>query len=350
MLEILTKQLLSSCSLTEEQVSCAVEELVRESVEATAKAEFLTALARKGETPEEITAFVRELRSRCLQPALDAEHRSREILDVVGTGGDRLSTFNISTTVALLAAAAGVLVAKHGNRASTSSIGSADVMEALGVPFDLSPEEAATSLRQHGFAYFFAPRYHPAFRHIIPARKLCAQRDQPTIFNFLGPLLNPARPTAMLVGVPRPDLCEPLAHVLQSLGVRRAMVVCGSLKDAAGATRYLDEISPLGPTVIAEFFQERGMNCSTLEPGALPLQPSSLSDLQGGDRLHNANIIRHILSGEERGPKRDAVLLNAAAALFVAGRATSLTEGWETAAAIIDSGLARKKLAELTGK
>lgn len=349
MLKILTNQLLASRSLAAEQVSSAVEELVRESVEVTAKAEFLTALASKGETPEEIIAFVRELRSRCLQPDFDAEHRSCEILDVVGTGGDRLSTFNISTTVALLASAAGVLVAKHGNRASTSSIGSADVMEALGIPFDLSPEEAVISLRQHGFAYFFAPRYHPAFRHIIPARKLCAQRGQSTIFNFLGPLLNPAQPTAMLVGVPRPNLCERLARVLQNLGVRRAMVVCGSLKDAEGATRYLDEISPLGPTVIAEFFQERGMNSSTLEPGALPLQPSSLADLQGGDRLHNANIIRHILSGEERGPKRDAVLLNAAAALFVAGRATSLTEGWETAAAVIDSGLACKKLAELTG-
>ena len=349
MLESFTDQLRASRSLTDEQVVLAVEELVRESVDVTAKAEFLTALAKKGETTEEITAFARELRTRCLQPSLDPEHRSREILDVVGTGGDRLSTFNISTTVALLAAAAGVLVTKHGNRASTSSIGSADVMEALGVPFDLSPEEAVLSLRQHGFAYFFAPRYHPAFRHIVPARKLCAQRGQPTIFNFLGPLLNPGRPTAMLVGVPRPDLCEPLARVLQALGVRRAMVVCGSLKDSDGATRYLDEISPLGPTVIAEFFQERGMNCSTLEPEAFPLQPASLADVVGGDRLHNANIIRQILSGEERGPKRDAVLLNAAAALFVAGRAPNLLEGWETAAAVIDSGLARKKLAELAG-
>jgi anthranilate phosphoribosyltransferase len=335
--------------LTDEQVSSAVEQLVRESVDVTAKAEFLTALAKKRETPEEITAFARELRTRCLQPSLDPEHRSREILDVVGTGGDRLSTFNISTTVALLAAAAGVLVTKHGNRASTSSIGSADVMEALGVPFDLSPEEAVLSLRRHGFAYFFAPRYHPAFRHIVPARKLCAQRGQPTIFNFLGPLLNPARPTAMLVGVPRPDLCEPIARVLQALGVRRAMVVCGSLKDENGVTRYLDELSPLGPTVIAEFFQERGMNCSMLEPEAFPLQPASLADLRGGDRLHNASIVRQVLSGEERGPKRDAVLLNAAAAFFVAGRVANLSEGWETAATVIDSGLARKKLADLTG-
>src|SRR5262245_46764266 len=239
---MLTNQLLASGSLSDEQVSFAVEELARESVDVAAKAEFLTARARKGETPEEITAFVRELRSRCLRPPLDAEHRSRQILDVVGTGGDRLSTFNISTAVALLASAAGVLVAKHGNRASTSSIGSADVMEALGIPFDLHPEAAVALLRKHRFTFFFAPRYHPAFRNIVPARRLCAERGQPTIFNFIGPLLNPARPSAMLVGVPRPELCEPLARVLQSLGVRRAMVVSGAVPDN-GTPKYLDEIS-----------------------------------------------------------------------------------------------------------
>src|SRR5262245_48378248 len=268
---MLTNQLLASGSLSDEQVSFAVEELARESVDVAAKAEFLTARARKGETPEEITAFVRELRSRCLRPPLDAEHRSREILDVVGTGGDRLSTFNISTTVALLAAAAGVLVAKHGNRASTSPIGSADVLEALGIPFDLGPEEAVRSLEQHNFAFFFAPKYHPAFRHVVPVRKLCAARGQTTIFNFLGPLLNPARPSAMLIGVPRPDLCEPLARVLQTLGVRRAMVVCGAVQDETATMRYLDELSPLGPTTVAEFYQENGLNVSTLSPDAFPI-------------------------------------------------------------------------------
>jgi anthranilate phosphoribosyltransferase len=240
-----------------------------------------------------------------------------------------------------------VLVAKHGNRASTSPIGSADVMEALGIPFDLGPEDAARSLRRHNFAYFFAPKYHPAFRHIIPARKLCAERGQTTIFNFLGPLLNPARPTAMLVGVPRPDLCEPLAQVLQSLGVRRAMVVCGAVRDEAGSLRHLDELSPLGPTTIAEFYQEHAVACSTLSPELFPLQPAALADLRGGDREVNAAIIRRILRGEERGPKRDAVLLNAAAALFVAGKTKSLVAGWELAAEIIDSGKAAGKLAEL---
>src|SRR5262249_40421149 len=156
-------------------------------------------LARRGETPQEIAAFARALRAKSIQPRLEGLNHTGEILDVVGTGGDRLGTFNISTAVALLAAAAGVMVAKHGNRASTSQSGSADVLQALGVPYDLGPEEAVRSLREHGFAFFFAQNYHPAFRHIMPARKLCAERGQATIFNFLGPLLNPACPSAMLV-------------------------------------------------------------------------------------------------------------------------------------------------------
>jgi anthranilate phosphoribosyltransferase len=346
-LEEFTRQLAASCSLTDEQVRLAVELLVDEGVLAATKAEFLTHLARKGETTEEITAFVHELRARSVQPALDDDLRAAEILDVVGTGGDRLSTFNISTTVALVAAAAGVRVAKHGNRASTSPTGSADVMEALGIPFDLGPEEAVRSLREHGFAFFFAPKYHPAFRHIIPARKLCAERGQSTIFNFLGPLLNPARPGAALIGVPRPDLCEPLARVLQTVGVRRAMVVCGAVPGEDGAVRFLDELSPLGPTTIAEFYQERALTCAELRPEAFPLQPATLADLRGGDREVNAMIIRRVLQGQERGPKRDAVLLNAAAALFVAGRARTMADGWDLAAETIDSGKAAAKLAEL---
>lgn len=203
------------------------------------------------------------------------------------------------------------------------------------------------SLSDHHFAYFFAPRYHPAFRHITPARKLCAQRGQSTIFNFLGPLLNPAAPSAMLVGVPSPNLCESLAAVLQGSGVRRAMVVCGAVPDAAGATRYLDELSTLGPSTVAEFYQERALSCSQLDPETFPIQPATLADLRGGDRDTNANIIRQVLSGDDRGPKRDAVLLNAAAALFLAGKCRTMGEGWTLAAEIIDSGRAQRKLMEL---
>jgi anthranilate phosphoribosyltransferase len=346
-LEELTRQLAAGHSLNDQQVRLGVERLVDEAAPVAAKADFLAQLARKGETTEEITAFARELRARAVAPAIAQETRAGEILDVVGTGGDRLSTFNISTTVALIAAAAGVVVAKHGNRASTSPIGSADVIEALGIPFELGPEEIGRYLRRHGFAFFFAPKYHPAFKHIIPARRLCAERGQTTIFNFLGPLLNPAQPTAMLIGVPRPELCEPFARVLQSLGVRRAMVVCGAVPGHDGAVHYLDELSPLGPTTVAEFYHERALTVSTLSTESFPLQPAALEHLRGGDRAINAAIIRRVLQGEERGPKRDAVLVNAGAALFVAGRTRSLTEGWDLAAETIDSGKAGAKLAEL---
>ena len=337
--------------MSAEQVRLAVEHLVDERVPAEPKADFLCHLALKGETVDEIAAFARELRARSVQPILDAETRAQEILDVCGTGGDRLNTFNISTTVALIVAAAGVRVAKHGNRAITSQAGSADVLEALGVRIDLNPEEAAQSLREHHFAFFFAPRYHPAFKHIGPARKLCAERGQRTIFNFLGPLLNPVRPTAQLVGVPRPELCGPMAQVLQLLGARRAMVVCGATGPKgevpdSRASPYLDELSTLGESTVAEFYQDRGFALSMLNPEFL-LQPVTLADLRGGDSEANAEIIRRILRSEDRGPKRDAVLLNASAALFVAGRSNSLMTGWDLAASVIDSGQAARKLEEL---
>src|SRR5262245_38432769 len=181
----------------------AVADLIDEKASAETKADFLAALAQKGEAAEEIAAFAQELRDRSIAPPIDAETRAREILDVCGTGGDRLNTFNVSTTVGIIAASAGIAVAKHGNRAITSQAGSADVLEALGIRVDLTPEAAARSLRDHQFAFFFAQSYHPAFKHIASARRICAERGQRTIFNFLGPLLNPARPSAQLVGVPR---------------------------------------------------------------------------------------------------------------------------------------------------
>ena len=361
LLQDLIVQLNARAALSEAQVQGSVAELVREDVPATLKADFLSALASKGETITEITAFASVLRDRAVVVPLDEATRALEILDVVGTGGDKLNTFNISSTAALLCAAANVTVAKHGNRAITSASGSADVLEALGIRLDLSPTDAAAALRNDGFAFFFAPNYHPAFKHIAPARKLCAERGQRTIFNFLGPLLNPVRPTAMLLGVPRPELCEPMAHVLQSLGVRRAMVVCGEVPfenleirnsnpengNSQRALAHLDEISTLGETTVAEFYQERGFTISKFSTEHFQLQQATLADLVGGDKLANAKTARRILRGEERGPKRDAVLLNAAAALFVAGRSRSMVEGWELAAELIRSGTAASKLAAL---
>ena len=351
----LTQQLNNRSSLAAEQVGAAVRELISESAAADAKADFLCALALKGETVEEISAFARELRQLSVQPELDAATRSGEILDVCGTGGDRLNTFNISTTVAILAASAGVTVVKHGNRAITSQSGSADVLEALGIRTDLDPAEAAQSLRDRQFAFFFAPKYHPAFKHIALARRLCAARGQRTVFNFLGPLLNPARPSAQLVGVPRPELCEPIARVLQTLGVRRGMVVCGEIQSQVPSPKskvengvaFLDEFSTFGENRVAEFYQERGFHVSTFSPAAFPIQPGSLDDLVGGSPATNAAILKRILRGEERGPKRDATLLNAAAALFVADRVKSFAEGWELAAELIETGRAFRKLESL---
>jgi anthranilate phosphoribosyltransferase len=344
-LETLTRQLAARQSLSVAQIRLAVEQVTDEKTAAQTKADFLIALAQKGETPEEIAAFAAALREKSVPPPIEKNWReSREILDIVGTGGDRLGTFNISTTSAIVCAAAGVTVAKHGNRAVTSQAGSADVLEALGIRIDLTPEEAARSLREKNFAFFFA------FKIIAAARKLCAERGRRTIFNFLGPLLNPARPSAMLVGVPRAELCGPLAQVLQSLGVRRAMVVTGQVQSPESkAQSRIDELSTLGENTIAEFYHERGFTTSTLSLENFPLQPATLADLLGGDKIQNAEIARRILHGDERGPKRDAVLLNAGAALFVAGRTKSLAEGWELAAETIDSGRAKAKLAELAG-
>ncbi len=321
----------------------AVADLVSPAGDPILKASFLTALAGKGETAGEIAGFARELRELSRPVPLDRETRGRQILDVCGTGGDRLNTFNISTTVALVCAAAGVTVAKHGNRAVTSQSGSADVLETLGIPVDLEPEAAAVRLRDHGFAFLFAPRFHPAFQHLAAARRLCASRGQRTIFNFLGPLLNPVQPTTQLVGVSRPELVEPLARTLQSLGVRRAMVVSGEVPGPA----HLDELSTLGENTMAEFYQDRGFTVSRWSAASFPLAAATLADLAGGDRFVNAALIERLLQGEEQGPRRDAVLLNAAAALFVAGAAPNMVAGWELAAEVIDSGRAWKKLGQL---
>jgi len=334
-------------TLTAGEVSGITALLLSETESAASKADLLAAWAAKGETADEIAVLARALRERAVAPTVDPDLRARGILDIVGTGGDRLGTFNVSSCAAIVAAAAGVLVAKHGNRAVTSKAGSADVLDALGIPIELDPIVAMRLLRERGFAFFYAPRYHPAFRQIAPARRLCAERGQRTVFNFLGPLLNPVRPTAQLMGVPRPEWCEPLARVLRAMDIQRGLVVCGS----AGGREplYMDEISSIGDTRMAVFDPAHDVHEVTLSPAAFPLQPATLADLQGGDRMANADTARRVLRGDDRGPRRDLVLMNAGAALWVAARSPSLTEGWELAAATIDSGKAGQKLEELIG-
>ena len=334
--------------LDEAQIAAAVSWLVDEAIAADLKAEFLTKLHLKGETLGEIVGFVKELKHRSVQvPWPQGRNAFENVLDVCGTGGDRLNTFNISTTVALLCAAAGVMVAKHGNRAVTSRSGSADVLEALGIPITLSPEAASTALERHGFAFLFAPHFHPAFKGIARARSLCAARGQSTLFNFLGPLMNPAAPTVQLLGVSRPSLVRPMAQTLRALGLRRAMVVSGSVPMPDGQVAYLDELSTLGDSVIAEFHQDRGFCESRWAPNDLPLSPAQLADLAGGDAAQNAAIVEGVLRDSVVGPKLEAVLLNAGAALFLAGRAKSIGEGWLLAQETVRSGAAARKLDEL---
>jgi len=328
------------------EVADAVEALTLESVDVAEKADFLCALSRRGETVAEISAFARELRKKSLALNLADED---PLLDVCGTGGDHMNTFNISTTVGIVAAAAGVKVAKHGNRGITSQCGSADVLEGLGVRTDLTPEEASTWIRQRGFAFLFAQRFHPAFKNIAPARKLCAERKERTVFNILGPLLNPAHPAHQLVGVSHPRFCQPMAQVLQELGVTRAMVVSGAANEAVKEEdrKFFDEISTLGPTSVSEFYQDRGFNSSQFSHADFGIPQADLSDLKGGDRETNVRIILAVLKGEEQGHKRQVVRLNGGAALFVAGRVRSIVEGIELVDDLLDSGAAFRKLEEL---
>ncbi len=341
----LSQRLREGHSLSNHEVADAVKLLASPDDSTETKAEFLVALATKGETTREIAAFARELRQRSIPVPIDPATRAGTILDVCGTGGDRLNTFNISTAVALVCAGAGITVAKHGNRAITSLAGSAEVLEALGVPVDLTPEQAAESLRTNNFAFFYAVKYHPAFQHIAPARKLCAERGQRTIFNLMGPLLNPAHPNVQLVGVPRPQFCQPVAVVLEQLGLRQAMVVCGQAGDA-----WLDELSTIGPSTTATFSPGEEPRSGSLSPSEVAIAFATLEDLKGGDKFANAEIIRSILDGRERGPKRDAILLNAGAAFHVAGRSASILQGVKDAAQVIDSGAAAAKLRELTAQ
>ncbi len=291
---------------------------------------FLAALGTKGETAEEITGCARAMR----RSATPVRPQSRDLVDTCGTGGDGRQTFNISTTAALVAAGAGLKVAKHGNRSISSRCGSADLLAALGVRLDLPPERLAECVDEVGIAFLFAPALHPAMKHAMPARRELGVR---TVFNILGPLTNPAGAAVQVLGVFDGALTETLALVLRGLGARAAYVVHG-----AGG---LDELSTCGPNRVSEL-RDGCVRTFILDPQELGLPRSELSDLMGGDAAQNAAITRRILEGE-RGPRREVVLLNAAAALAAAGRAADLLEGLHLAAQSIDSGAALDVLARL---
>jgi anthranilate phosphoribosyltransferase len=290
---------------------------------------LLMALRLRGETVDEITGAVTTMRAKMLPVVAPAG-----AIDVVGTGGDAAGSYNISTCAAFIVAGAGVPVAKHGNRALSSKSGAADVLAALGVKLDLDPRAIARCINEAGIGFMFAPNHHPAMKHVGPARVELGTR---TIFNLLGPLSNPAGVKRQMVGVYAQSWIEPLANVLAALGMERAWVVHGS--------DGLDEITTTGPTFVAELSGGK-VRTFTIGPADADLKQSQPSDLKGGDAAHNAAALKSVLEGKP-GPYRDVALLNAAAALLVAGKAETLRDGAKLAALSIDSGAAKARLEKL---
>lgn len=290
---------------------------------------YLTALALKGETIDEITACAAGMRAHCIKLL-----HNLDVLEIVGTGGDGSNSFNISTTSSLVIAAGGVPVAKHGNRAASSKSGAADVLEALGVKITLTPERSAEILKKVNICFLFAQNYHIAMKYVAPIRKELGIR---TVFNILGPLSNPAGANMELMGVYDQSLVEPLAQVMANLGVNRGMVVYG--QDS------LDEISMCAPTSVCEI-RDGKFTSYEITPEQFGYERCEKGALTGGTPAENAEITKAILKGEEKGPKRQAVCLNAGAALYIAGKAASIEEGVKLAESLIDSGAALKKLEE----
>lgn len=290
---------------------------------------FLTALSMKGETIEEITACAAGMRKHCVRLLHDMD-----VLEIVGTGGDHAGTFNISTTSSFVISAAGVPVAKHGNRAASSKSGAADVLEALGVKISISPEKSSEILKKINLCFLFAQNYHIAMKYVAPVRKELGVR---TIFNVLGPLVNPAGANMELMGVYDESLVEPLARVLNNLGVKKAMVVYG--RDG------LDEITMSASTKVCEV-KNGTFKSYVIEPEDFGLKKCRKDELQGGIPAENAEITRAILAGE-KGPKRDAVVMNSAAAIYLAKEDVSMWEAVSIASEAIDSGKAMQQLEEL---
>ena len=291
---------------------------------------YLTALAMKGETIDEITASASGMRAHCVKLL-----HEMDVLEIVGTGGDGSNSFNISTTAAFVIAAGGVPVAKHGNRAASSKSGAADCLEALGVNITISPEKSAELLQKLNFCFLFAQNYHIAMKYVAPVRKELGIR---TVFNILGPLSNPAGANRELMGVYEEALVEPLAQVMSKLGVTRGMVVYGQDK--------LDEISMSAPTTVCEI-KDNWFQSYVITPEQFGYARCDKDALVGGTPEENATITRAILSGEEQGPRRQAVCLNAGAALYIGGKADTLEAGVRLAEQLIDSGAAQAKLSEV---
>lgn len=328
MIKDATVKLIDRIDLRYDEAAAVMDEIMNGETSQIQTAAFLTALSTKGESIEEITACAAGMRAHATPVKYN-----RDLLEIVGTGGDGAKSFNISTTASIVIASAGVKVAKHGNRAASSNSGAADCLEALGVNINLSPEKCLELLDKIGICFLFAQCFHSSMKYVAPVRKELGIR---TIFNILGPLTNPAAANMQVLGVYSEGLVKPLAHVLSKLGVKRGMVVYGQDR--------LDEISMSAPTIVCEFNGESFLDY-VIKPEDFGYVPCEKSELVGGTPHENASITLKILDGE-KGPKREAVLLNAGAGLYIAGKTETLSEGVKLAAELIDSGKAKAKLDE----
>jgi anthranilate phosphoribosyltransferase len=324
-------RLLDGHDLSREDACDTMNEIMRGDATQAQIAGFLVALRAKGETADEIAGCAEAMREHVLRVRPQRE----DLVDIVGTGGDGANTYNISTAAALVAAGAGAGIAKHGNRAASSTTGAADVLEALGLRLDLEPEHIERSIDELGFGFLFAQAHHPAMRHAAPVRRELATR---TVFNVLGPLTNPAGARALMLGVYSPELARTLADALVQLGAARAYVVHG-----AGG---IDELSPCGPNLVFEVADGKVREYE-LDPLDLGIERCDPSELRGGDPATNAEALRDVLTGVDDGGHRSAVILNAAGGIAAAGHAESLREGIELAREAIDSGAAATRLNQL---
>jgi anthranilate phosphoribosyltransferase len=340
-LPLLSQHAAEGQDLTAGEIEQAIHDLLEPEVSVESKAEFLLCLARKGETPREIADFAILLRELALDPRIDLGVVGGKLIDTCGTGADGANTFNVSTAVAFILAAADIPVAKHGNRAITSKCGSADVLEALGANIEMPSARLRESVETLKIGFLFAPQYHKAFKAIQPVRQHLAKQGKRTIFNILGPLLNPARPNIQIIGVYDPSLTDLYAHVLSLMKAKRALIVHGYSPDRKTG---IDELSSIGASKISQLHSTGKVETLEVDAASFGFAPAKLEDLKGGDAATNAQIIRDLLAGKDKGPRHDFLAYNASLGFVLTGRAKELHQGIDKAKEILASGAALEKL------
>ncbi len=336
-LKLLSQHAAEGQDLSAVEIEQAIHDLLETEVSLEDKAEFLLCLARKGESPRELADFAILIRELAIDPRVDLGLIGGKLLDTCGTGADEARTFNVSTAAAFILAAAGIPVAKHGNRSISSQCGSADVLEALGINIEMSPAKVCASLEKLKIAFLFAPYYHKTFKILQPLRQHLARQGKRTIFNLLGPLVNPARPNIQVVGVYDPALTDLYVQALYLMKLKRALVVHGY--DAAGK-RGLDEFSTLGVSKVSQLHSNGNVETFDLDAATFGFKKPLLEDLRGGDAAANAQIIRNLLTGKDAGPRRDLLVYNAAAGFVLAGNARNIQEGIGLALDVLADGAA----------